>query len=229
MGTYSERILKGGRLVAWQRFARFREAAKAIRRHAGPAPAGALIDIGAADGIGVPFLRPLAGEMLSVNYYEEHTREFRAAHPGERVLTADARDLPLPDGSFDLCTSFEALNCVPTREDRIRCLGEIHQVLKPGGFFVVSVPIEVGYPALIKYAARRFTGFETNGIGLRAAIRHSLYRFTDIGGDGQGCHAGFNVHVFVADMKRDFDILETRSIPIPILFPMNLLIVARRC
>ncbi|HRT04329.1 MAG TPA: class I SAM-dependent methyltransferase [Kiritimatiellia bacterium] len=228
METYSQRILKGGRLVVWQRFARFHEAAKAIRHFAGAEPVGDLLDIGAADGIGLPILRPLARNMLSVNYYEEHSREFRAAHPGESVLTADARALPLPDGSYDVCTSFEALNCVPGRNDRIRCIAEIHRVLKPGGWFVCSLPIEVGYPALIKYLARVCTGKQTRGIDLPMALRHWLYRFNDVDRFDQGCHAGFNVYRFVDDLREKFDVVKTRAIPIPVLFPMNLLIVARR-
>lgn len=228
MTTYSERILSGGRLVAWQRFARFRAAALAIRRLAGPGPVASLLDIGAADGIGLPYLKPLAKQVLSVNYYERHTREFKLAHPEDAVLTADARALPLADASFEVCTSFEALNCVPSRADRIQCLAEIHRVLKPGGWFVCSLPIEVGYPALIKYVARRCTGKQTRGINLSVALRHWLYRFNDIEHFDQGCHVGFNVYRFVDDMRANYDVLQTRAIPIPILFPMNLLIVARR-
>ncbi len=228
MATYSERILKGGRLVVWQRFARFRAAAEAIRRHAGPGQPEKLLDIGAADGIGLPFLKPLAREMLSVNYYEEHSQEFRAAHPDDAVLTADARALPLPDASFDVCTSFEALNCVPSRGDRIQCLAEIQRVLKPGGLFVCSVPIEVGYPALIKYVARVCTGKQTRGIDFPVALKHWLYRFFDIEKYDHGCHAGFHVYRFMDDVRAKFDIVQTRVIPIPVLFPMNLLITARR-
>lgn len=228
MTTYSERILKGGRLVVWQRFARFRAAAVAIRRHAGSVPAGDLLDIGAADGIGLPFLKSVAERVLSVNYYEEHTRELELAHPGEPVLTADARALPLPDGTFDVCTSFEALNCVPCRRDRIQCLSEIHRILKPGGLFVCSLPIEVGYPALIKFTARACTGKHTRGLNLSMALRHCFYRFNDIDQFDLGCHTGFNVYRFVDDLRDKFDVLGTNEIPIPVLFPMNLLIVARR-
>lgn len=42
-----------------------------------------------------------------------HAREFQAAHPEEQVLTADARALRLPDGSFDLVVSFETLYLIP--------------------------------------------------------------------------------------------------------------------
>ena len=47
---YSDRILRGGfGLVAWQRFARFRAAAKELERGLAPERRGRLLDIGAAD------------------------------------------------------------------------------------------------------------------------------------------------------------------------------------
>jgi SAM-dependent methyltransferase len=228
MQTYSQRILQGGRLIAWQRFARFRAAAAAIRRHGGSEPKENLLDIGAADGIGLPYLKPLARQVLSVNYYENHTREFQQAHPDDAVLTADARALPLPDASYELCTSFEALNCVPGRADRIQCIREIHRILKPQGLFVCSIPLEVGYPALMKYLARACTGKQTRGLTFPMALRHCFYRICNIESPDGGCHVGFNAYEFIADMRPGFDILQTKSIPIPIVFPMNLLVVARK-
>lgn len=65
--TYSQRLLKGGGYLAWQRFARFRAAAAAIERYARKDRRRDLLDIGAADGIGLPFLKPLADRLVSIN------------------------------------------------------------------------------------------------------------------------------------------------------------------
>lgn len=228
MVTYSERILRGGRLVAWQRFARFRAAAAAIQRHSGKTRVGDLLDIGAADGIGLPFLKPVAERVLSVNYYEKHTQEFRAAHPGDPVLTADARALPLPDASFDVCVSFETLHLLPGPEERRKCFAEIHRVLRPEGLFVCSVPIEVGYSALLKLAARAGTGHQLHGMNLPMALRHCFHLWFDVEKYDQGKQVGFSIHRFVRDVGAQFAVLQTKAIPIPVLFPMNLLVVARK-
>lgn len=228
MVTYSQRILRGGRLVAWQRFARFRAAAKAIRRHAGPDPVEDLLDIGAADGIGLPFLKPLAKRVLSVNYYEEHTQEFKRAHPDDAVITADARALPLPPASFDVCVSFETLHLLPGPAERRKCFEEIHRVLRSGGLFVCSVPIEVGYPALMKLVARACTGHRLHGMDLPMALKHCFHRMVDVEQYDRGKQVGFSIHHYLRDVRDLFDIVQTRSIPIPVLFPMNLLIVGRR-
>ena len=45
----------------------------------------------------------------------------------------DAQEIPYPDQSFDVVTMAYGIRNIP---DRMRCLREIHRVLKPGGTFV---------------------------------------------------------------------------------------------
>lgn len=49
------------------------------------------------------------------------------------VLTADARDLPFADASFDVVVSSAVLHNIHRRADRRRALREISRVLRPGG------------------------------------------------------------------------------------------------
>ncbi len=53
------------------------------------------------------------------------------------VLSADARDLPFSDASFDLLVNSYMLDLLP-RDDIPRVLGEFQRVLKPGGRLVLS-------------------------------------------------------------------------------------------
>lgn len=227
--TYSERILRGGGgLVAWQRFSRFRQAARSIRHYIPTERRANLLDVGAADGIGLPFLKPLAGRVLSVNYYANHTQEFQAAHPGDPVITADVRSLPLADGSFDVVVSFETLHLLPGWSARAEALAEIHRVLRVGGLFVCSIPIETGPSAILKYCARRWTGHALEGMTLGLAVKHGLWPAKCVEGLDQGRQVGFNCHRFVVNTGVRFEILQTKQIPIPYLLPMNLLVVARK-
>ncbi|RKT45579.1 class I SAM-dependent methyltransferase [Thiocapsa rosea] len=224
--TYSQRLLKGGGYLAWQRFARFRAAADAVQRYAYEAMRRDMLDIGAADGIGLPFLKPLSDRLVSVNYYDNHTREFQAAHPGEEVITADARDLRLPDGSFDIVVSFETLHLIPV--DRLKAIAEIHRVLRPGGLLVCSVPIEIGHTALLKLAARAKSGHQLDGMSLGMALKHVFPSFFNITQYDRGRQVGFDAYRFSRDIGPWFDVLERKAVPLPILLPFNLLIVARR-
>ena len=224
--TYSQRLLRGGGYLAWQRFARFRAAVDVIVRNARTDMRRDMLDIGAADGIGLPFLKPLVDRLVSANYYENHTREFQAAHPGEEVITADARDLRLPDGCFDIVVSFETLHLIPV--DRLKAISEIHRVLRPGGLLVCSVPIEIGHSALIKLIARAKSGHQLDGMTLGLAFKHMFPRRFDITQYDRGRQIGFDAYRFRRDIESWFNVIETRALPLPILLPFNLLIVARR-
>jgi SAM-dependent methyltransferase len=53
-------------------------------------------------------------------------------------IVASALDLPLDDESFDTVVSTELLEHVP---DPLRALREMHRVLKPGGYLILSTPM----------------------------------------------------------------------------------------
>ncbi|MBN9792441.1 SAM-dependent methyltransferase [Pseudonocardia sp. TMWB2A] len=63
-----------------------------------------------------------------------------AAGVAERVElhTADMRDLPFPDASFDLVVSSLAVHNLPRSEDRDRAVDEMCRVLRPDGRLVVA-------------------------------------------------------------------------------------------
>ena len=64
--------------------------------------------------------------------------------PGARLVVAEAKKLPFPDGSFDLVTmAFAARNLNIDRQKMLEALREFRRVLRPGGAFVnleTSVP-----------------------------------------------------------------------------------------
>jgi SAM-dependent methyltransferase len=49
------------------------------------------------------------------------------------IRDADARNMPFPDGSFDIIVSSWALHNIPTSAGRTQALREIIRVLRPGG------------------------------------------------------------------------------------------------
>lgn len=223
---YSQRLLSGGP-VTWQRLARFRLAAAAITEEAGKC-AEVLVDLGAADGIGLPFLRPLAKRYIGVNYYPDHSRQFKDRHPDEDVISADGRRLPFAAQSIDTVVSLETLHLLPSREDRQRCLREVRRVLRPGGLFVCSVPIEVGWPAILKWAARRATGFDLEGMTLWRALEHSLHRVVDVTRYDRGRQVGFDAYRFADDVAGIFERRQARPVPLRHVLRTNLLLVSRR-
>jgi ubiquinone/menaquinone biosynthesis C-methylase UbiE len=65
------------------------------------------------------------------------------------VQTADMRQLPFSDASFDVVLSHWAVHNLPDAEERVQALAEMTRVLKPGGCIVLA---DIEHQAV--YAAR---------------------------------------------------------------------------
>ncbi len=80
------------------------------------------------------------GEDLSGNRPEATLANARAAGVAARVevRTGDARELPFPDGSFDVVVSTAVLHNIYDAAGRERAVCEIARVLKPGGRVVLA-------------------------------------------------------------------------------------------
>jgi ubiquinone/menaquinone biosynthesis C-methylase UbiE len=76
---------------------------------------------------------------LSGNRPEATLENARLEGVAERVevKTADMRQIPFPDGTFDRIVSKEAIHNVYAKADRATALREIVRVLKPGGAVVI--------------------------------------------------------------------------------------------
>ena len=70
-----------------------------------------------------------ASEYIGADYQTDRSRP---------DVVCSALDLPFPPGSFDTVVCTEVLEHVP---HPARALAEIHRVLKPGGFLVLTVPM----------------------------------------------------------------------------------------
>lgn len=58
-----------------------------------------------------------------------------------KFRTADVRELPFPDNSFDLVTASSVINNLKGEPDRLKALNEIYRVLRPGGRFFLLEPL----------------------------------------------------------------------------------------
>jgi len=186
-----------------------------------------LVDLGAGDGIGLPFWRPVARRIINLNYSDRHARQCKTQHPDEVVLTCSGESLPLDDGSVDALVSLEVLHFLPNRSARQRCLAEVCRVLKPDGIFVCSTAIEVGLPAVVKYFGRRYANATLRGMTFGLMLKHCFYRFFDISQYDVGDQVGFNAYQFADDVAERFEIL--RRINIPLFYPLctNLMLVCK--
>ena len=63
--------------------------------------------------------------------------EFCRGRGYRNVVEADLTALPFPDATMDLVT---CIDCLEHVEDDLGAIQEIHRILRPGGFIVVTVP-----------------------------------------------------------------------------------------
>ncbi len=135
---------------------------------------GSILDIGCADGIFLPSLAQLCDELQGADLREERVRAIdRSEMPHLHVSAQDVQDTSFESGYFDLVVCLETLEHVP---DPHRGIAEIARVLKPGSRGVISVPIEIGLPALVKDVLRRLARYpkkSLNSFGnlMRAVVK----------------------------------------------------------
>ncbi len=82
------------------------------------------------------FLQERAGKLIFSEYFDDMPR----GGSKDGILCQDVQNLTFPDHSFDVCTSLDVLEHVP---DDDSAFGEIYRVLKPGGHFIFTVPLNI--------------------------------------------------------------------------------------
>lgn len=101
-------------------------------------PPGTAVEIGASGGGNSQVLRDRGWKVLVTEYVEAGVEIARSR--GFDAVQADARDLPLPDASFDLLVAFDVLEHI---EEDHQAAAEIARVLRPGGTALIAVPCDM--------------------------------------------------------------------------------------
>ncbi len=95
----------------------------------------AILDVGCGTGGNMLLLKDF-GNVTGVDFSDEALR-FARNYGFTSLLRASATELPLADASFDVVSALDVLEHIS--EDR-QAIAEVFRVLKPGGFFLVTVP-----------------------------------------------------------------------------------------
>jgi SAM-dependent methyltransferase len=109
--------------------------ARELRRIGRP---GRALDIGAAGGGNTRVLRGHGWQAIAADSSE--TAVALARQRGLEAMHADACQLPMGDGEFDLVTAFDVLEHID--EDHTAA-AEIGRVLRPGGTALIAVPCDM--------------------------------------------------------------------------------------
>lgn len=104
-------------------------------------PSGARIaDVGGGPGTHAGRLTEQGHEVVLIDPVPKHIEQANASLGGRvDCLLGDARDLDLPDASFDAVLLMGPLYHLPDPADRQRALSEARRVLRPGGTLISEV------------------------------------------------------------------------------------------
>ena len=233
-GSYAQKqIFSRDSLVAWSHARRFDTALQLARDFRGRR----VLDFGSGDGTFLAMLMMsddapagAVGAELSASAVEDCRLRYRAE---PRLAFAQVDEL---DGA-DHLHRYDAVFCMEVLEhvvDWEPVLARLSRLLAPGGTLVISVPVEIGLPVVVKQTARRIAGWR--GIGhypgttpyswreLLSAVfagpRQHLVRPVFANADGPTHdHKGFNWKVLHERLKTQFDIDRVLSSPMPMLGP----------
>ncbi|MER6664634.1 methyltransferase domain-containing protein [Amycolatopsis japonica] len=100
-----------------------------------------VLDIGGATGIHAAWLAADGHQVTLFDIVPDHVaaaRQLADRTPGMTVAGADARRLPVPDGSFDAALLLGPLYHLTNRDDRLTALREGARAVRPGGWVFVA-------------------------------------------------------------------------------------------
>ncbi len=107
-----------------------------------------VLDVGCGGGSELARMAELgasATDLVGVDLLPERIEAARRSYPGIEFRTADAAQLDLPSGSFDLVLSFTVFSSILDPGTEQRVASEMTRVLKPGGA-VLWYDLRVGNP-----------------------------------------------------------------------------------
>ena len=181
-------------------------------------PDSRVLDFGSGDGYLLELLSAkLPHDNLTalepLEYLQDEIKARFAANP-IRIITSTT---DLPDHSFDRIACLEVLEHLQPA-DVATTLGELKRLVTLDGILVISVPIEVGPSALLKYlAARLLTGSDrrhTIREVLRVTVGLSVARDRE---NKYIPHKGFDFRQLKEQVGENFTIVRELFSPVPLL------------
>ena len=219
-GFYAKKQLYSKfRLLAWSHASRFEQARKIIR----PIASGRLLDYGCGDGTFIAKNLDLFSEATGLDPDQATIADLKTRFA--TVPKVSFIEKLTDPKRYDVIVCMEVFeHCLPQTQERI--LIEMREALSEKGHLLISVPIEIGLPLVLKQLGRRIASFlkikhyqymETYSMTefARAFLAtKSTYFDRTVYAGGQIGHKGFNWRYFKTQIERHFEVTLIRYSPV---------------
>ena len=186
--------------------------------------AGALADFGCSNGFILEQLQAGQFPGPSWRYYGfDHSQRLLAMAEAKHLPDTTFTHFSLTEGRCEPEDVYDLVLCLETLEhtgDYRQALANLWRACKPGGYLLLSMPIEVGVPGLLKFFGRRLAYRDPYSHFFGARSRWPYVRALLVGGDlsvfrepgqrGYASHFGFDNRRFDAFLRAEF--LEPRRL-----------------
>ena len=218
VGSYARKQLFGAsRILSWSHQSRFRFAVQLVKKMR----AKSVLDYGCGDGTFLYLLGDHGTRRIGVDYDENQIRDCIGRF--QKEIEFYHTQSFSPDEKVEVVTCMEVIeHC--TAEQRKKVLEDIQKVLSPHGSFLLSAPIEVGLPLLVKHIVRwflamtRFPGYQYREkysfrelcsmifASSKTKVQRPIYSTVDSKGSKREWHGhkGFNWKAFEKELENDF-------------------------
>ena len=146
-------------LRRWAHRTRFAKSVQAID----PTDGARVLDFGCGDGLFLNQLKRSSNVQLRLTGYEPYMEGLDNNEVPILNDWEDVKSLVAEQGKFDIVTSFEVFEHF-SPDNQLAALSKIREVLATGGSLVISVPVEIGVPGLVKNVIRKIEQKNKNPI-----------------------------------------------------------------
>lgn len=223
LGFYAQKQLASSvRLLSWSHTRRYEKAREVVLELA----PRSLLDYGCGDGTFLTHVASFVPECVGADI-ERVVVNCRGRVRRHNIQFETLDEMRRAERSFDVVMCMEVLEHV-LESDLGRTLDELRARVKVGGHVVVSVPIEIGVPLLIKQGVRRYVGWR--GQAHYAQGEHysvaELARMVFAGPESSIArpawgdplhhgHKGFNWHRLRRELEARFALEAVAASPVP--------------